>query len=268
MKKAFKRFSLLVLVFSMLFSLCSCFNLEALRERHAIMQDTDTVILSGKTYKRLPECDNFSPPDQEYTSLYITNPDVPLLLASSESNPAYSNKSGEIITVQPYGYSDHIYYETVNYLDALADSKGSLLFCREDVYDEMLGRINDKDKDYFYCARFYTDDCTMYYYLSEEQADAIKNSLAVSSNQLSDTTYNPFAAPNSTSAPSVYIERRSADGYFTDPEYFDYSLIYQTDNGDYLFYFAGSSKFKVWKISKEYNTLFDDMYEEIEKLQK
>ena len=68
MKTAVKRIFLIVLALTMLFSLCSCFDLVSLRKSQAKWQEDGSIIWNGQTYKYIKASADFNLIDRTDTS--------------------------------------------------------------------------------------------------------------------------------------------------------------------------------------------------------
>lgn len=121
MKKIFKRAMTLVLAAALLCSLCGCAALDALRESQAYYDDNGNIVWNGSTYKLLAYSDPLYPEVDYSSEIYITEPDVPVLLslfyALDLLNPS---TDGKFLEDGQYNY-----------------------YCREDAYDEITARLQE-----------------------------------------------------------------------------------------------------------------------------
>lgn len=158
MKRTRKAFTLL-LVLLMCLSLCSCKELDARRNHHVLMQEDGTLLWKGYIYRPLPLLDELRGfmLDTDYdSSLYITKPDVPVLLNLYFMEcGGYSMGNG--LLIRSYGGEAEYY-------------------CREDRYDELSSVIKEEAPMTKYYYSYYTDEKENYF-LTEEQMDAIRATL-------------------------------------------------------------------------------------------
>lgn len=161
MKKIFKRTALLLLVISLLAGLCGCTALDEMRKSQAFLQDDGTILWNGETYKKLPYNEYLSPEIDYEQGVWVTMPDVPLLLMMTESfmtaNPSTDGKFLE--------YEDNYYF--YNY------------YCRASDYDAMCQRLQEEFVPEKVCYYYYTMDEETWEYeelvytLTQEQEDAL-----------------------------------------------------------------------------------------------
>lgn len=171
MKKIRKVLSLLIIL-GICISLCGCNQLDELRASRAIATEKGTIILSdGSEYKALPECEELSPDFFNGDTVYVVEEEVPLLLTTFSNTSFFKSNDG--IFLQSYQDVSNIFY------------------CRTDVYDSILERINDgfTGEDYGYWYYDYEKDEEGFYKLKSDQADAIQDVLT---NQKGEQL--PFAA--------------------------------------------------------------------------
>ncbi|MGN0453007.1 MAG: hypothetical protein ACI4GZ_04305 [Ruminococcus sp.] len=122
MKKAIKVITVVLLVCVMSVSMTGCIAIDNMRARQGWLTEDGNINLNGVIYKLLPECRFLSPVfDYETSNIYITTPDVPVLLSSF----------GELYDISTDGviinrrYSDDGYY------------------CREAEYDKIVKAIEE-----------------------------------------------------------------------------------------------------------------------------
>lgn len=160
MKKRIKLLSLPI-VLTMCFLLCGCNALDELRESRAVVAEDGTIVLAdGSEYRALPECEELTPEIYNGGTVYVVKEDLPLLLTSF-SHQSYF-KSADGIFLQSYNDGSNIFY------------------CRTDVYDKVLERINNgfEGEIYGYWYYDYKKEKDYFYKLKPDQAEAIENVLA------------------------------------------------------------------------------------------
>lgn len=153
MKKSFKILSL-ILICIMCFSLCGCEALDDLRESRAFLTEGETIKLpDGTEYKLLPQCEELFPNIDVTDTVYVSDEELPLLLTVFSQN-SYSKSYDGIFLMDNNG--ENTYY------------------CRTDVYNNIVERIDSGFEAEGYCYSYYDDDFNeMYYKLTESQAKAV-----------------------------------------------------------------------------------------------
>lgn len=150
----------LVSVFAVLgicLSLCGCEILDELRaSRASITADGVIQLYDGTAYMRLPECRELSPDFSEYEEIYIAEEELPLLLTSFSET--YAEKSNDGRFLQIFTQEAVVYY------------------CRTDIYDSILERINNGFVPEEYCYSYYDYENGKYilYSLTPAQANAVE----------------------------------------------------------------------------------------------
>lgn len=154
-----KKWIALVLVSCLLCGLCGCNALDEMRRNQAFYQSNGTVLWQGSTYKRLTVPVLLSPEWNRETIIYLTEPDVPVLLSTSVMNAMlFVSEDGRFI--MEYTNPDRVY-------------------CREDCFDEIQKRLFEAFKPEVYCYFYYTEDPAtgeyeeQIYKLTEEQVEAV-----------------------------------------------------------------------------------------------
>ena len=118
MKKIFA----FVLILSLYLSLCGCMALDEMRASRVIIVSDDVLRLAdGTEYKRLPECEEFVISMYDKADYYAAEEDVPLLLLWSVGAWVSISRDGLALR----NYDNNAYY------------------CRADVYDSVVERIEN-----------------------------------------------------------------------------------------------------------------------------
>ena len=119
MKRAWKRCVALLLILLLTLGLCGCDALDDMRKAQMQLDENGDVVYMGVRYQRLPESEYLSPAYGDMKYIYITEPDVPVLLSQ-------------------------ILYETMlsisndrNFLRAW----GRVCYCREELYESVFDQI-------------------------------------------------------------------------------------------------------------------------------
>ena len=188
--KKFIRFVALIILLCI--SLSGCSYLDELRAiRGVFTEDGAIVMYDGTKYLSLPKNEYFYPDFNTADEAYVTeDEEVPLLLIADFGNWGYKSADGQFLKIS--------HSELYSY------------YCREDLYDSIVERMNEGFEPELYCYSYYDD--TVYesrlYTLTSQQAEAIE---AVLANQ------EPFTLP---------------DGAKMD---YDYLVYLYHCSGDYLF---------------------------------
>lgn len=124
MKKIVRILGLLILIVVCI-SLCGCHNVDDLRAmRAAITAEGNIRLADGKEYKALPTCEELRPIFDNNTYIYVVEEDVPLLLMEMFGDYASLSDDGCFV------WSNH------------SNTGKAVYYCRTDLYDDILSRIN------------------------------------------------------------------------------------------------------------------------------
>lgn len=131
MKKYIKLISAVLLTAFICVGLCSCKQLDELRDNRAIYGKTeDTLYFRKAEYKLLPQCDDLYIEDENIG--YVTEKDVPVLLCDIVGKSVWFDDEALFITAERYPY-------------------GPKVWCRADIYDEMVQKIENYELDSLCC---------------------------------------------------------------------------------------------------------------------
>ena len=83
MKKTKKIFCILCLICLLLPLLCGCKALDEARKNQAFFDEEGNILWNGAVYKQLPKGEYFKPDTSYDNDVYVTEPDVPVLLQDS-----------------------------------------------------------------------------------------------------------------------------------------------------------------------------------------
>lgn len=160
MKKNFKGIFVLLLVLAQLFVLSGCAALDALRKNQAFYDQNGDILWNGSTYKQLPDCPDFYPEISYETTVYVTEPDVPVLLSGIFSLASYTPSEDCLIL--------------------LADDDVNLYYCEASIYEDLCARIREPFVPELVCYSYdvfdedsYAPSDTAYYTLTPEQVEMI-----------------------------------------------------------------------------------------------
>lgn len=250
MKKATKLSALMIALFMICLCLGGCDELDDMREKQAFWTtkgSIESITLDGEEYKRLPGYDNPDPlynvPDSGL-AVNVTDPDVPVLL--SDSFAEYMNLSADKNFI-----TGSLYNIPVEWYDGYLPGS-DVIYCKTDIYDEVAEKINagiEYTKYGFGCFEYDEEkmsDKRMYYYLTDEENDAINTIIEkvkpLTNNEIANNIYE------------LSFDKISEDKYFGKASYELYS------NGINTYYLAQYSNaldiYTCYEVPQEYNSIF------------
>ena len=173
MKKILKRVGVLLLLATMVFSLCGCRELDEMRERQLFLEEDGSFFKDGIRYVPLDANDYFCPNFGSDNICYLTKPDVPVLL-SQQFNIGYLEFS-----------------EDGSFCEDLQEAQW---YCREDLFEEVQAKNREPFVPDILFYNYFTYDENgewkdLVYTLSQDEADAIAKVLKGEPLQLGDGIY-------------------------------------------------------------------------------
>ena len=161
-----KRWLVLALATVLCLSLCGCDELETMRSEHAVWQEDGSILWNGTVYRKLENVENIDVLDvsYDYAGVYVTEPDVPVLLSSW---------FGESLDVCGNG-------TLLEYYDYRPAEDKTEWYCREDVYDETAALLEKGIEMTTYFYEYYNSSTNDFekYYLTKEQSEAVNTVFA------------------------------------------------------------------------------------------
>ena len=137
MKKIFKLSLALLLCVGLALSFCSCVDVDELRNNQGFWANKERTVISfrGAEYKLLPACEEIYvvPSDEWYEPVYITEKDVPVLLADARGMSVEIGKGAELLVC------------------GIWESDTDKVYCRTDLYDQKVKAIESFKLEH-YCA--------------------------------------------------------------------------------------------------------------------
>lgn len=246
--KNMKRICAVLLVVLQLFLLCGCSALEEMRDNQAFY-DAGKIVRNGVTYQLLPSCEDLSP-TVDYTRLiYVTAPDVPVLLSTIYAN--------EVLRVSEDG-------------DFLVNISDDSIYCRQDLHQQLSQRIRDGFTPAVFCYSYevYEEDTWDYteerYTLTDEQVDVL---------ELITSTVEPQTMGDGWSLDydwSVTLEGCSEDMLFRRSEMDiaytgrSYYLVLYTDTETLAFAVPDGCNDQLDKITEAHRTAWESFWEDEE----
>ncbi len=183
MKNKTKIMVLILALLMMCVSFSGCAELDQMRKEHAVWTtkgSTDSITYMGNEYIKLPGVNNPTPMGLNVSPVYVTDSGVPVLLSHELSTLMELSEDGNFLTGYVY---DDSYYEysytssgtsTREYI-----SSNYVIYCKADIYDDVTTKINEEIEYPYYGYNYFVyDEITgtdeySYYYLTEEEIDAI-----------------------------------------------------------------------------------------------
>lgn len=172
-----------LILFALCLCLCGCDELDQMRDKQAFWAEEgkyDAIIYNGDTYKMIGLQNTYYDTmynNVEGKSVFVTDPDVPVLLSGNMGSPFDMSDDENFIC----GYID--YYDYYNDNDVYySDYTGDYLtYCKEDIYDEIVEEIKSgiEYTGYGTTLEKYDDKEDVftyeYYYFTQDEVDAIND---------------------------------------------------------------------------------------------
>ncbi len=230
-----KKIKSIVLIIVMCLMLCSCDAIDEMKNCHALDYGDGTIKLNNHIYKRLDlDFDGYIVynPGRD---IWITEPDVPVLLSQTDFIKYLPNVSADETII--IGYDENFGH-----------------YIREDKYDYYINSIkNGIDYSRFYCCGLGYRSNYPEYYFSDSQSKEFKNFLAsVSYEKSNEGIYTDDY---------VWISCESTDGIFrTDCMY----QLVKTDDGFCLLDYSDDGYYNRYDSTHEYDKLFANIFKSVE----
>ncbi len=253
MKKNTKFIVLIIALLMLCLCLTGCSELDTMREQQAFWTEKgsiDSITYNGTEYKILPGNNHPIPLGYKHNPIFVTDPDVPVLLSNEFSTYMNLSDDGNFLTGFVYPYPKTTY---------ISDEGTEATYCKADIYDEVIAKINEGIEYTSYCYQYWiyddeadSDEC-YYYYLTDEEADAI-NKVAEEVKPVFDSEIpyeTLWLAP---------LEKVSEDNYFVKSSF----ELYYDDYDDtyYLVSFSPSLEtHSHYEVPKKMNDIFDKISE-------
>lgn len=265
MKKNIK-FSVLIIALLMLcLCLTGCSELDTMREQQAFWTEkgsVDSITYNGIEYKILPGNNHPIPMGYKHNPIFVTDPDVPVLLSNEFSTYMNLSDDGNFLTgfVYPNPTYDNVSaYTTLTKTTYISGEGAEATYCKADIYDEVVAKINEGIEYTSYCYQYWiydekteSDEC-YYYYLTDEEADAV-NKVVEEVKPVFDSEI-PYET-----LWLAQLEKISEDNYFVKASF----ELYYNDYDDtyYLVSFSPSLEtHSHYEVPKKMNDIFDKISE-------
>lgn len=251
--KKMKRWIAIVLVVLMSLPLCGCQMLDEMRSVQAKVQEDGSIIWNGVVYREfvwVPEGVN----PLTSIDLEVTEADVPVLLSS------FFGSAGD---VSPNG----IWLQARD-----PDGYDWLLYCREDMYEQMVSYVEenlyDKEPELTqYYQRYYSMDtyAQEYLFLTTAQTNAVNHILAtVESGEVDDDFYDRIQYEHSVNLDScdqyqVFGEYNTLEIVVGVGRYFLIERVHETKwNSEWEEFYDEVYEY-AYKVPSEYNEIIKEI---------
>ena len=226
-----KRWLVLALATVLCLSLCGCDELETMRSEHGVWQEDGSILWNGAVYRKLENTLSMGEFDftYSYVTIYVTEPDVPVLLSTMFGEAMDVSADGTIL--------EHYDYR-------LAEER-TTWYCREDVYDEMVKELENGVNltTYLYYYWDYEKQMSVPHYLTEEQSKTIHQVL---------TTVIPVPSNEIPVDDELYL-------YISDDSHrFEQNTDKWLCISESRYYI--SSYDEIYAVPMEYNAIFDGIW--------
>ena len=271
MKKNRKFLILLLALAMMCLYLTGCDELDTMKQSHGhwvTEGDTSSFNLNDETYVLLEDAANLNPMynSQHEDIIYITDPDVPVLLSTSYSNAFEISENGNFVVGSlPYNYKAEYKDSTFLFSPIITVSESmdgeAVTYCKESIYDDVKKKIKDGIEYTHYGYSYFTydektaSDTYHYYYLSDDECDAINKVVkTVEPKQSSNEPYHEMYM--------LSLDKITEDKMFGEVSY----DIYRSELGDYSIehYSYVTEEYTSYIVPEKYNDIFDKIVERAE----
>lgn len=115
MKKTTRYILVILSLLLLCVALTACNPVPEMRKNHATWNEDGSISFNGKTYLQLPTVDHtFSPIiDNNHKAVWVTKPDVPVLLSKMMGQQFYSAQQGDFLTNYVVDYCDSEIYDAM-----------------------------------------------------------------------------------------------------------------------------------------------------------
>ena len=217
MKRVFKIICISLIITIICLTFGGCGALDDIRETRITLTEKGSILYDDHEYSLLPQCEYLNPYfNISSPLLYLADEEVPLLLTSIFCTEHSISADKKFISAGG---------ETPQY------------YCRDDIYDDIIGRISSGFKPDGYCYEYYDFDAgkDMLYLLKDSETEAIRKVLKdVTPTLLPDianVNYEVFVALDACSS-DLYFRNYAYNIYLLEGKYY-----LQADSGEqYLIY--------------------------------
>ncbi len=222
MKRATRILSSILVSALLLCSLCGCNYIDKARRNQAFKDIDGTITYNGYEYKYCINVNEYFDPHMKYDYIYITEPDVPVLLSSLLGEASDISYDGAVIAKGSGGY-----------------------YIRTDIYDAVLEEMSDPvmNSMYYFKLEINNQGFPTGYTpikLTDEETEAILN---VAKGE-------PVEAAHSSFEYSLNISIYSEDLYFYSHSFY----IATIDSAAYIYFYKDGERI-FYKAQEEYEKI-------------
>jgi len=229
MKKVLKSISICLILMVICLAFSGCSMLDEIRETRINLTENGNLVYNGHEYILLPECEYINPIfDYNSPLLYLADDEVPLLLTSIFC-------------------TEHAISADEKFISAGLDGDSPQYYCRDDIYNDIIAKINEGFKPDGYCYEYYDfkNGKDMIYQLTKEETEAIGKVLK----EVTPTILPDIANVNYEI--SVTLDACSDDLYFRNYAYDIYLL-----EGKYYLAAESGEQYMIYTVPEELNGVF------------
>ncbi len=252
-----RKFLVLILALTMMcLCLTGCAELDTMKEQQAFFTEednADAITYNGETYLKIDKTGNL--PDPLYNrdhinTVYVTNPDVPVLLSNSFGDILNISDDGNFL----YGY---IYTPFESEYSGVYESSMESLYVKAELYDSVVAKIEEGIEYPLYGYNYYVyedendfEGTSHYYYLNSEEIAAINKVVEeVKPTENDETIYNYQYV--------LTFDKVSDDKLFAKNSY---ELYYNYYDGYYLNNYSESLGINsYYKVPESMTKIFDEI---------
>ena len=241
MKKVLKRVLSVILILSLLICLSGCEVLEKAKESKAVYKDKN-ILYNGYEYIKLSYCKYFSPDINRERMLFLTEKDVPVLLAGFFGKEIY----------------------LINDIFIHDDVDDTMYYCRSDHYEEIENLCKSENAFNNICYEYgYYDEKTGNYTYKTYNLTKEEKQLVEKTYKNADVLKLPKGAELSDILDSVELEKSSDNGYFK--KY--YAEIILTEENYYFVRYDEKQKKEIYytipkKLTSKFDKILEKYYEQ------
>lgn len=228
MKKVSRILSFAVVCVLLCVSLCSCADIEEMRSHQAFLNEDGTITYKGVSYSLVDVNGDINYKADDV--IYITPPDVPVLLSAAMGDWAYASDDGHVIEY------------------------GGTYYCSEEKYDEITQKFNGKIVFDSYCYNYYDieSDKTKTYILTDTQKAAVDMVLKNESAKAAEEDMYKYDTV-------AYLEKCSEDGLFIGDSVGELCV----ENDSYYILVYGDRDTEKYIVPEEYADVFAEIMKHI-----
>ena len=175
MKKVLRVTALVLVVSTLLLTLCGCGWLDEMKKTHGLWNDDGSISLGDSQYLLLPYDEYLNPEDEDNIWVYVTDKSVPVLMSRSEGERMTKSDDGVFLV-------NEMSEDFITKPDE--EDTWPRVYCRADKFEEIEKQIENgvEYNEYYYSYEMYDADtaewATKRYYLTDIEAGAVNDILS------------------------------------------------------------------------------------------